>query len=580
MLKLRGTFGPGAAETAPAVPAGWCWETGPGFHLQYEPGHPSCTVRRDPTGVVIGERHLIQDQPSDPARRDGSWLELRWTPAGMEIITDRLGTIPVHWAVRGRTFYFATRLADVARLLPGAVEPDPAAVLTTIFLDHPWGSRTLLRDVHLLPPASRCRILGTGADPVCDRYWLPPVPEVGDPGSVEPWLEAATERLRQAHVRHAADLDPETVAMPVTAGLDSRCNLALHPDLALCARLFHCHDLANVEWPYARRIGRHLRRPIERFDSADDMRHAPGFNPDLGPGDFNIGHWRLVGTARRLAATGSRATVDGFLQDLLFKATFLREQSREQQIQGHLARLRYNAAALGFGPDSPQVRRVEECIREDFPAGDTGLEASQRHYLENRSRRLVYNIVRLNQNYLDVRTPALDHALMDFALALPWQLRKGSWLYRRIIQRLSPELAGIPYDKTGLPLLSPRPRSLGKATARQLRPFLNRVWPGRQFFQPPEGNFARLARHDPLFRATARGTLSSSEWLRAILATDSPEDVLRTPRNMGPQRIDCLGGMLTASRLESATRQSRQAATAVPEASATPSTGYHQGVLP
>lgn len=557
MLKLRGTYGPLASQSGMPAPAGWLSKKGAGFHLQYEPSHRSYAVRSAPSAILISERHLIQTQPSDPATRDGSWLEMRWTQEGMEIITDRLGTIPLHWAMRGETLYFATRLSEVARLLPTPAVPDEAAILTTIFLDHPWGSRTLLRGVQLLPPASRCRIRANGFEPVCERYWQPPPPAVEKPGPIEPWRDAATEQLSQAHARHTEDLDSTNVAMPVTAGLDSRCNLALHPELATHARLFHCHDLGNVEWPYARRVGRYLGRPIESFDSADDMRHAASFKADLGPGDFNIGHWRLVGTARKLAATGSSSTVDGFLQDLLFKATFLREHSREQQVQRHLARLRYNAAALGFGPQSPQVRLVEEYIREDFPAGETGLDASQRHYLENRSRRLVYNIVRLNQNFLDVRTPALDHKLMDFAFALPWQLRQGSYLYRRVIHHLSPELAAIPYDKTGLPLLDPRPRSLGKETIRQVRPILDHLWPGRPFWQPPEGNFARLARRDPVFRTEAAKTLAGSEWLQECLGIRATDAVTQPGRSLGQAGVDCLGGMLTVSLLEHAVNESK-----------------------
>ena len=338
--------------------------------------------------------------------------------------------------------------------------------------------------------------------------------------------------------------------MPVTGGLDSRCNLALHPELSQQSRLFHCHDLGNVEWPYARTIGRYLGRTIERFDSADDMRHAPGFDPALGPGDFNIAHWRLVGTARRLAETGSTATIDGFLQDLLFKATFLRDQPRDAQIEGQLARMRYNAAALGLCADSEPARRVAECIHDDYPVAAAGLDASQLHYLENRSRRLVYNIVRLNQNYLDVRTPALDHRLMNFALTLPWELRRGSWLYRRIINRLDPSLAAIPYDKTGLPLLDPRPRSIGKAVARQVRPFLDRAWPGRPFLQRPEDNFSRLARRDPTLRQQAAELVAASEWLRDILCTEHPQSILKSGHLMGQAHVDCLGGMLTIAAFE------------------------------
>ncbi|WP_244270857.1 hypothetical protein [Thioalkalivibrio sp. ALJ1] len=500
--------------------------------------------------ILIQEQHLPGNEAVPPEQRDGAWLQIHWGPEGLEVVTDRIGTIPVHWATQDGRTWLASRLTDLAALMPRTPGPDRIGALSTIFLDNPWGSRTLLEGVSLLPPASRCHFTNPGAAPRCTRYWSPPPVSTAPAGPIEPWLDEAAERLASAHQAGAAGLEASSVAMPVTAGLDSRCNLALHPELSQQARMFHCHDLGNVEWPYAQKIGRYLGRPIERFDSADDMRHAASFDPALGPGDFNIAHWRLVGTARRLAETGSTATIDGFLQDLLFKATFLRDHSREAQVEGQLARMRYNAAALGFAANSEEVRLLTDYIHAAYPEAGSGLDASQRHYLENRSRRLVYNIVRLNQNYLDVRTPALDHALMDFALNLPWELRRGSWLYRRIIHRLDPNLAAIPYDKTGLPLLDPRPRSRGKALARQLRPLLDRAWPGRPFLQPAEGNFARIARRDPTFRQQAAELLAGSEWLPEALHLKDPSSALKPGREMGQAHMDCLGGLLTVATLE------------------------------
>ena len=552
MLRLRGAFGFELGQRDFHVPEGWHSVLGRHLQLQYESGHHSYVLHESKDCVWVAERYLMDVQPVDPAHRNGSWLELCWSGEDMVMTSDRIGTIPIHWAFRGGVIYFATRLSDVARLLPGGVEPDKTAVLTTIFLDHSWGYRTLLRGVQLLPPASRCHFRLSRPAPQCDRYWSPPAPPITAIGQTQDWLEAATEHLKSAHAMHTTGLDSATVAMPVTAGLDSRCNLALHPEFATKARLFHCHDLGNVEWPYACRIGRYLGRSIECFDSAEDMRSAPSFDADLGPGDFNIGHWRLVGTAKRLADSGSLSTVDGFLQDLLFKATFLRDTPREQQIEGHLARLRYNAAALGLTSGSDEVRLVSDCVREDFPVASSGLECSQLHYLENRSRRLVYNIVRLNQNYLDVRTPALDHTLMDFAFSLPWSLRKGSWLYRRIIHQLSPELAAIPYDKTGLPLLDPRPRSRAKEVIRHIRPILDRAWPGRTFLQRPEGNFSRLARQNNCFRDECWSIICQSEWLRDTLRLES---FALSSYKMGHGLVDCMGGLLTIALLESRVKE-------------------------
>ena len=74
--------------------------------------------------------------------------------------------------------------------------------------------------------------------------------------------------------------------------------------------------------------------------------------------------------------------------------------------------------------------------------------------------------------------------------------------------------------------------------------------PGRPLLEPPEGNFARLARRDPVFRAAATEVLGKSEWLAEGLKMRRPQDMLRAGSQLGQAHIDCLGGMLTVALLE------------------------------
>jgi len=498
------------------------------------------------SAVLAREHHLTENCAKPPASRDGSWVEFSWCDGRLSITTDRLGTIPVFWCWDGDTLLFSSRMTDLAAAQRKAPSPNIAAAREMIFFDYTTGNETLLEGVSLLPSASACTPQHDGTF-ATDKYWVPPAVEECRVEDIEPWVEEAMAVLSSAHNRHGF-ADSQGLALPVTAGLDSRCNLALQRHHLSKAHLFHCHDLGRVELPYARRITRELALPLNVYDSGPSMRHVTEEAVNLGPGDFNLGHWRLVGIARQLAANGVTSTIDGFFQDLLFKATFLREAQPEHQVGGKIAEARYKARKAGLGEklaDSLAERLYSEC-RE----GENGLDFSQRFYIENRSRRLVCNIVRLNRNYLCVRAPALDAQLMDYGLALPWQLRKDSYLYRRIIHRLDAKLAAIPYDKTGLPLLDPRRRSWKKQAARTLRPYLDRAWPGRPFLQVPEGNFARLARRDDVFRSLVGDLLARSEWLRDVLADDHPARMLISGNRMGQAAVDCLGGMLTVAKLE------------------------------
>ena len=498
--------------------------------------------------VLARELHLPESAGKGFGSRDGSWLEIGYDGDGLVITTDRLGTLPIYWCREGDSLLLSSRLTDLALGRDRSLEPNIAAAREMILLEHNTSDDTLLEGVSLLHPASVCKLNRHG-QPSVRRYWAPPPMDDSHVEDAEPWVARGIEALVSAHGRHGLD-DPAGLALPVTAGLDSRCNLALHRRHLSEAHLFHCHDLGRVELPYARRIARELGQPLRVYDSAPGMRRITDEPIDLGPGEFNLGHWRLVGVARRLAEQGLTATIDGFFQDLLFKATFLREAGPERQVRDRFNEAVYRARKAGLGEAVTvplQARLTHQC--QD---GEKGLDFSQRCYIEQRSRRLVSNIVRLNRQFLCVRTPALDARLMDFGLAVPWQLRRDSYLYRRIIHGLDARLAAVPYDKTGLPLLDPRKRSRTKAARRMFRPYLDRVWPGRPFLQVPEGNFARLARRDRVFRTKARAVLSRSEWLREVLEDDRPERVMDNGDRMGQAAVDCLGGMLTVARLEEA----------------------------
>ena len=550
MLILQGIIGPddvnrrfpGPGETE------WIHFQGAGWALRIAVPHPTYRIEKESGYIAVHDGRWSAG--GEPWAAGGSYLILHTTrPGALMIESDRVGTIPIYWAAAGgRTTVFGTRLPDVASALPWGAEPDRLGVLQTLLLAYPWGDRTQVEGVRLLPPAHRT-LLTPGGLRESHAIWQPPPVNREPAGSITPWVDAAVAALTEAHRTATAGLDEDRTALPVTAGLDSRCNLALNPGLSRRAGLFHCHDLGDFELPIAERIARHLGHPLDIFPAGQDMRDAPNFDASLGPGDFNIGHWRLVGTARRLRDAGYRATVDGYLQDLLFKATFLIDRPRHELIERRQLVARYVARRCGLPLPGATASDLDDAVATDYPAGATGLDASQAFYLTHRSRRLVYNIVRLNHHYLDVRTPALDHSLINFGLQLPWELRRNAYLYRRIIAALAPDLAMIPYDKTGLPLLDPRPATLKRRLTRRVRPYLNRLWPNRPWLRPTEDEFARLARNDASFRIDARVRLDGSRWLQECLELERPGSFL-FDQALEPPHIDLLGGMLTVAALE------------------------------
>lgn len=513
--------------------------------------------------IALDHSHLV-DQPAaseivirDRPRREGAtydeslngaFLILRAGPdVGLEIVLDRVGSIPVYYAIRGKQSCFSSRLLDLVRA--GWHEPDSLGVLQWVCLGQPLGPQTPINGVRALPNAHRVSCI-PGEEPVATRYWR--IPRATDvDGRIEDYLDETITKLRQAHNR-AAPPAGARLAMPVTGGLDSRCNLALWADQIEGATLFHTQDLGDFELPIARQIARELSKKLVVYDSADWLRAGPRMDLRQETGEFNAAHWRLVDTARRLADEhGTTATVDGFFQDFLFKASFVRDDSTEALIAQQLGNARYNARMLGLQAGQATLKGLESSIEATILSyGDCVWAASQDYYLDNRSRRLVYSIVRLNQNHLDVRTPGMDHDLMDFAFRLPKSLRKRSLLYRHVINALSPQLAAINYDKSGLPVLDLRTRSFKRRLFSPIKRNLNHFFPNRRWLRETETNFSQLFACDAAFRSRVASAVDRSRWIRDLFGARIIER-LDAERRKGRPSDDLIGALVTLAALES-----------------------------
>jgi len=73
-------------------------------------------------------------------------------------------------------------------------------------------------------------------------------------------------------------------------------------------------------------------------------------------------------------------------------------------------------------------------------------------FLQNHVRRFTFMGLVLSRYYLDYSTPTYDNNFIDVILTIPPELRVNHHIYRKFLQKFSPELMQIPYDKT---LLNP-----------------------------------------------------------------------------------------------------------------------------
>ena len=505
-------------------------------------------VTRLKDGFVIQDR-AWRSSNSDLGEPNGAWILIREAQPGvLSVTTDRLASIPLYVGVANGTTAFASRLRDLGRA--GWREPDPLGIYQWVLLDQCLGMQTPLRGVSALPGSTRTELDNVKVR-IKETYWTPEVNPKLD-GSVQDYIEPAITHLSAA-LAHCAPDPAQKLALPVTGGMDSRCNLALMEEQVQRSLLFHTEDLGDFELPIARSIAAHYSKELTVYSSRDWMKNVTSLDLGLETGEFNAAHWRLADTAQRLVNDhGAEATVDGFFQDLLFKASFVSPEPAATLLQKQLNLAHYRANVLGLDVHTPLFREFEDSLRAEIGLTDDGLTASQAYYIRNRSRRLVYNIVRLNQNHLDVRTPGLDHELIDFGLSIPWNLRNNALLYRHIIQALDPKLAQFVYDKSGLPLMDLRRSSWKRRVRRATMPYLRRILPA--LARKPSGgtNFTRLYRESPQFRATVRTYVEQSNWITSLLG-DSLFENLELRRRQGRGATDVIGILVTASALNQQT---------------------------
>ncbi|WP_211163383.1 hypothetical protein [Azoarcus taiwanensis] len=497
-----------------------------------------------------GRARLSQNSPLE---RNGSWLEISFADEGCVVLTsDRLGTVPVFWGLRDGRAFFASRLVDMVRF--GFDKPDPIGVHQFVLQNHSNWERTVLAGVSLMPPATRLRLAPGGAA-ILERYWAPTANDSNETESAR-WLDEGIETVRGANRRALETSQPGRIAWPITGGLDSRCNVASCIDLLKEDDLFfHVEDLGDYELPIARQIAATLDRNLVEFDASDWMSDVSSFDLNLDSGDFNVGHWRLAGASRVLAQEhGCGATVDGFLQGILMNpAMFLHPVGMQEACDKRFALAQHRARRLELDNESSVFKAFTEDFMQRYACGRHGLDASQQYIMENRSRRMVFGIVRLNANHLDVRTPGLDNEFIDYATRLPWGLRKDARIYKQIINAINPALGAIKHDKTGLPVSAGPGLARSRKLAKLFRYYRNRLLPSSLRRPEKETAFERLLRTNGGFRNSVFRIIGHSEWIREVFGSGMVDLFERQHTGRGMQD-DCIGAMLTIALLEKSGR--------------------------
>jgi hypothetical protein len=369
----------------------------------------------------------------------------------LRLINDRYGSRRLYLLDAGSAYVFASALRPLLpwRADTDAFQIDEAFLRQFACLGAPLDDRTWFRGVRLMPPASEIDV--TPGRVRERRLWRwddlpPPSTEPADRMGLPVRLVTP---LRESWLRAlGARLGGDRVGQQLSGGLDSRLILA---DAVAIRR----------DWT-AITYGEPGADEVRIAGQAASIAGASWLHLVLPEAEwletrtrFSVAHDGVVDLvnafqAGMLPLMHERITweVSGYLGDFVLGATYEAETAREA-----MSYLPYWHSPVAM-PEAEVQALIEQSVGGHSPRG---------WLADTKCRRAINAWPHTAVDVIEVRKPFMDHALVEFAAALPRPYRDRHDLHRALLG-FHPRLARVAWQKTGVPLdASPARFWLGRA---------------------------------------------------------------------------------------------------------------------
>jgi asparagine synthase (glutamine-hydrolysing) len=458
------------------------------------------------------------------------------------IINDRYGLRPIYYTWAPRRLLFASEVKAILQDPTIKRTIDDEAVADFIIFETIFGDKTFFTDIRILPAASV--LVYQNGRLSLQSYWDFHFQENGQKLSEDAYIEQLDYLIRQAVERQMQG--NYTKGVFLSGGLDSRVLLGAIDQKHFPVHTFThgpstCHDVRFAEM-IANRVG--------------SKHHYVAFNPDFLSSFSERGVWLTDGMMScvhlsrlnilSLAREHSRVAFDGLGVDDMLGGDYIKKAHFTEEMDDEMVvRLLYHkwanfleAAQLRLFSDSyfSKVKGLAyESIRKAAEAAPPVHFANRSEYigLKNRQPRYAFSGPILTRSQLECRTPFYDYDLVEFLHTIPPQVKLGKHFYVKLVGRVFPDLARIPWAFSGIPVASSTPRRLfirrGMYKAwRELRSSLYRITSGRMIL-PHDG----------------RAYKDTSFWLRTHLRSWAEEILLsRLATNRGYFKTDYVRQLL------------------------------------
>jgi asparagine synthase (glutamine-hydrolysing) len=409
----------------------------------------------------------------------------------LTLVRDRAGVKPLYFAVGSRAVAFASELKSLEDHagLELAIDPDAAAQYAHYrYVPAP---RTIYRGVEKLLPGTSLTVLRDGTTKR-STYW--------DPVAI---AEAKAGTFRGTDADALASLEAllsDSVSLRMIADVPLGAFLSGGVDSSLITALMQRHatepvrtftigfeDRTNDEAEFGRDVARHLQtNHTEAYITADEALRLIPQLPRMYDEPFADSSALPTHLVSRLARASSTVALSGDGGDELFAGYhhhFLgaRVDRRVQSIPqvarpllGHLLRAAPRTRALGAALLEDDLfatylrGMTSRELRDDEPSADKRtvlrLSAVENVMLHDFRTYLVDDILTKVDRAsmavsLEVRTPFLDHRVVELAWSLPLSMKiredRGKWILKALLRRFLPDrLVDREKRGFGLPLSS------------------------------------------------------------------------------------------------------------------------------
>lgn len=405
--------------------------------------------------------HLYEDLGPESFRRlNGNFAlvicDLREKKA--ILVNDRNTLRPIYYAQHDGGLLFGPQAGPILQGPSFKKEVDIEGVAMNLAFGEFWGDKTLFSGIHYLEPASALTF--RQGELTRTRYWdlnYQPDPGLSDGTAVEQ-LIAAIKRATAIRMK-----DNLRYGLSLSGGLDSRAVLAsIEPERRKGLPTFaygplHCGEVRIAE-QVARKCGTAHRsieitpeliiQSAERAVRLTEGRMSlwlsymvPAYRAIAGDIDVvfdGLGFGQTLGGAFLRRSRVAGMSREDMYADFQKDRSVFREAELLQVFHPRYHDIAREAPASAFGG-----------VYQKMSSRDPRL-AFDEFYWHSRLAYIATMHV-YGRELVEISCPTVDNDLNTLAYSLPPEKRLGHYIYREFLKKLSPELAGIPYNKTMVP---------------------------------------------------------------------------------------------------------------------------------